>query len=172
MDAKLERSNKGKVLRKVAKLLEPSGFKRSKPTYYTRIRLPVVEFVHLHKYTSTSSFRLHFGIRVVSDPFKAVALNGPTSDELQSIASVLAKRMYSFDFNESDDSVERCALDINDFIASAGETWFKSHRDLERLAISPGSPLSSAARTALVRALAGEVEDHFVWQTRMLLNAP
>jgi len=173
MEPKLERSNKEKILRRLAKLLEPAGFKRSKPTFYTRVRLPVIEFVLVHKFTFEPSFRLHLGIRVVNDPLRAVALNGPDSDEFRGPASVFAsKRLYNFDYDESNDSLERCALDISNFVATAGETWFESNRDLEQLALSPESPLSSDARAALIRALAGEIEDQFVTQTRTALNAP
>jgi hypothetical protein len=173
MEPKLERSNKEKILRRLAKLLAPSGFKRSKPTFYTRTRLPVIEFVHIHKFSFTPGFRLHLGIRVVNDPFRAVALNGPSSDEFQGVASEFAsKRLYSFDYDESDNSVERCALDISNFVAGAGAAWFDSNRDLKQLATSPGSPLSSDARAALIRALAGEIEENFVAQTRSELNAP
>jgi hypothetical protein len=173
MEPKLERSNKEKILRRLAKLLAPSGFSRSKPTFYTRIRLPVIEFVHIHKFTFGPSFRLHLGIRVVNDPFRAVALNGPSSDDFRRLASALASnRLYNFDYDESDVSVERCALDINEFISGAGEAWFASNRDLEQLATSPGSPLSSDARAALIRALARGIQDDVVEQTRTLLNAP
>jgi hypothetical protein len=173
MEPKVERSNKEKILRRLAKLLAPSGFNRSKSTFYTRVRLPVIEFVHIHKFTHTPSFRLHLGVRVISDPFRAVALNGPDSDEFQGMPSVFAvKRLYDFNYDESEDSVERCAFDISNFVAGPGEAWFESNRDLERLAVSPKSPLSSDARAALIRALAGEIDEHYVAQTRTLLNAP
>lgn len=51
MDPKIERSSKEKILRRLAKLLAPKGFERTKPTFYTRVRLPVIEFVHVHKFT-------------------------------------------------------------------------------------------------------------------------
>lgn len=173
MEPKLERSCKEKILRRLAKLLLPSDFKRSKPTFYTRVRLPVIEFIHIHKFTFEPSFRLHLGIRVVNDPCKAVALNGPMSDEYTGPVSVFApKRVYDFHYDESDDSLDRCVVDMTNFVAGVGEKWFESNRALEQLARSPESPLSSDARTALTRALAGEIEQKFVAQTRTLLNVP
>lgn len=173
MEPKLEQSCKEKILRRLAKLLLPSDFRRSKPTFYTRVRLPVIEFIHIHKFTFEPSFRLHIGIRVVNDPFKAVALNGPISDDYTGPASVFApKRLYHFHYDESDDSLDRCAVDITNFVARVGEKWFESNRDLEQLARSPASPLSSDARAALIRALTGEIEQELVAQTRTLLNVP
>lgn len=173
MEQKLERSNKERILRRLAKLLSPSGFKRSKPTFYTRVRLPMIEFVHIHKFTFTPGFRLHLGIRVVNDPSGAVALNGPSSDEYPAQGSVFPpRRLYDFNYDASDDSVDRCTLDISNFVAGVGEKWFDSNRDLEQLAQSPKSPLSSDSRAALIRALAGELEQELVAQTRTLLNVP
>jgi hypothetical protein len=168
MDSKLERNNKEKVLRRVAKILGKSGFRRSKTTFFTRVALPVVEFVHLHKFTFGPLFRVHLGIRVVNDPFVAVALNGPQS------SSVIGPdgRKREFVYGESEEALDRCANDIGLFVVDAAEPWFAMHRDLHSLASSPESPLSDQAREALLRAKLGATEEQFLSQTRALLNAP
>lgn len=171
MDKKLECSIKEKVLRRLAKLLEPAGFRRSKPTFFTRTTLPVIEFVHLHKFTFEPSFRAHTGIRVINDPFVAVALNGPDSDTYRDVASPVAERHY-FRYHEGEESVDRCAHNIAEFVSAVAEAWFKSFHDHERLLSSPDSPLTTEARAALERALAGVLEEQYVAKTRELLNAP
>ena len=79
MDATTKRKRDEQVRRLVSKLLAPFGLARTKPTYWTRPRESVVEFVHLHLYTFGPVFRIHLGIHVLNDPRDFVALNGPQS---------------------------------------------------------------------------------------------
>jgi hypothetical protein len=164
MDKQLERSNKERVLRRLAKQLEPAGFRRTKPTFFTRTSLPVIEFIHLHKFTFDSSFRVHMGLRVVNDPFVAIALNGPDSD---------AHRLrYDLRYHEDEESIDRCTQNIAAFMSVVARPWFESWRDRRLLACSSRSPLAAEARAALVRALAGVCEEQYVSKTRELLNVP
>ena len=171
MDKKLERSNKEKVLRQLAKNLASAGFRRTKPTFFTRLSLPVIEFVHLHKFTFEPSFRIHLGIRVVNDPLSAVALNGATSDEYRGQNSPAGVH-YNFRFHEAQETLDRCASNVAEFISTIAEPWFQSCRNHEALASSPKSPLNAEARAALARALAGQCEEAFVAKTKELLNVP
>lgn len=171
MDKKLERSNKEKVLRQLARNLASAGFRRSKPTFFTRLSLPVIEFVHLHKFTFDPSFRIHMGIRVVNDPFAAVALNGPTSDEYRGHNSPAGVH-YNFRYHEAPETVDRCAHNVAEFVFTIAEPWFQSCRNHEALASSSDSPLSAEARAALARSLVGQSEECFVARTKELLNVP
>lgn len=128
MDRQLERSNKEKVLRRLAKQLESAGFRRTKPTFFTRTSLPIIEFIHLHKFTFDSSFRVHMGLRVVNDPFVAIALNGPDSDA--------QRARYDLKYREDEESVDCCARNIADFVSAVAEPWFESWRDRRLLASS------------------------------------
>jgi hypothetical protein len=68
--------------------MQPSGFARSKKTFWTRHTELTADFIHFHRNgisygpaTSASvSIRVHLGIRVLNDCFEATALNGPYSD--------------------------------------------------------------------------------------------
>ena len=171
MDKKMERSNKEKILRKLAKLLAPAGFSRSKPTFFTRVNMPIIEFIHLHKFTFDSSFRVHLGIRVINDPFVAVALNGPDSDSYRgSIGSASAR--YDFQYGEEEQSLDSCARCVAKFSIDIAEPWFDSCRDFGALISGPESPLDVEAQAALRNALEGAVEQRHVATTQELLNAP
>ena len=76
MDKTLEKAHARKVLSGLAKAVRPLGFARTKPTFSHRTRGPIVEFIHLHKYSFDSSFRVHLGLRVTNDAFPAAHLNG------------------------------------------------------------------------------------------------
>ena len=171
MDSKVERANKEKVLRRTAKLLLSAGFIRTKPTFFTRVTSLVIEFVHIHKFSFDSSFRVQLGLRVISDPFEAVALNGLNSDAYRGPDSSTGKR-YNFRFHESDDTLDRCATNIAQFIRDVGEPWFSSCRDLSKLTSSQTSPLHMEAKAALAQALVGEVNTQHAAKTRELLNIP
>lgn len=171
MDKKLERSNKEKIMRQLAKHLASAGYRRSKPSFFTRPSLPIIEFVHIHKFTFVPSFRIHMGVRVVHDPFSAIALNGPTSDAYRGQHSPAGVH-YNFRYHDDQDSVDRCARNLAEFVFAVAEPWFQSCRNRGVLASSTESPLSAEARTALARALAGECEAHYVAKTQELLNVP
>ena len=136
--------------------------------FFTRASLPVIEFVHLHKFSFAPSFRVHVGIRVVNDPFVAVALNGPNSDEIVSPTGA----RYDFQYCEDDESVDRCVSKIAEFVSNVAEPWFGLFRNRTLLISSPDSPLTAEARAALERALSGVLEERYVARTRELLNAP
>ena len=82
MEKSVERSCHEKVLRVVVSRLVPLGFRRAKSTIYFRRQKWAIEFIHLHKYRSGPSYRIHLGIRVLNDVFPSPALNGPAQSSL------------------------------------------------------------------------------------------
>jgi hypothetical protein len=126
MDKAFERKNKDKVLRRVAQLLADRGFRRTRSTFYTRLRGPVVEFVHLHKFTFAPDFRVHLGTRAADDPSDAWALNGPDSQPYVCKDSPSGRR-FDFRFHEAPETVERCAGEIADFVREVAEPWFRGN---------------------------------------------
>lgn len=171
MDAKTQRANKEKVLRKLAKLLQPVGFVHTKPTFYTRINSQVVEFIHLHKFSFSAAFRVHIGLRAMNDPFEAIALNGPTSDDFRGTTSERGNR-YDLHFEETEETLDRCASSAAQFVQEVGHPWLLTWRDPIALVSSPTSPLSEQARSALLQALSGSTDKECVQRTRKLLNMP
>jgi hypothetical protein len=170
MDKKLERANKDKVLRHVAKRLSELGFTRSKPTLFTRMSGPVVEFVHLHKFTFAAEFRAHLGVRIVNESRAAVGLNGPSSDEIADEKT--KKRKYSFSYEESAESVNGCGEKIFTFITEFAEPWFERWSERPILLNASDSPLNAEAKTALKSALIGRYESSDTAVTKEFFGIP
>jgi hypothetical protein len=72
--ADTERSRTEKVRRRLQVPMRELGFERTKPTFFTHSHGVVIHFIHLHKYSFASKFRVHLGIRVSNDAFPAAAL--------------------------------------------------------------------------------------------------
>jgi Domain of unknown function (DUF4304) len=165
---KQESRDAQKVLRILAKALRPLGFERTKPTFFTRQGKYVVEFVHLHKYTFGPMFRVHLGVRVRSDQFPAVALNGPAFDTLLGGGAVGASRR--FEFRSDPDAVATCAELLRELIATTGEEWFHEFNKPAGLLSADTSPLSFEAIAALRVAVNGPETIGTSPQTRRALN--
>ena len=165
MDKKREQLAKDKILRRLTKHLHRLDFSRSKSTFFIRPGQHLIEFIHIHKYSFDSDFRVHLGLRVWADPFEAVALNGPNSHE------AVCRKKYDFHFDDSEELVALCAESLFRFCAEEGEEWFRSWHSLERLLQDRDSPLGSEAKKALRCSLAGEMSKENIARTRLLLPA-
>ena len=145
MDTSTKRAKAEAVRRRVAKLLATSGFRRTKTTFYVRVTPQVFEFVHLHLFSYSPSFRVHLGIRALNDAFSAAALNGPHSEGMS----------YNLAFDISEPSLNACAGEVVRFLADVGNPWFARWSNPSVLATDPLSPLDPAARVALLRSVSG-----------------
>jgi hypothetical protein len=166
-----ERAGAGKVLTRLARALGPLGFARTKPTFFTRPRELVIEFVHLHKFRFGPAFRVHLGLRVTNDPFDAAALNGPNS-HVYTCPGPPGGRRYDFHYGETPEAIDRCAAELADFVRLVGEPWFGSWRDPQRLAGAADSPLDSEASGALRAALKNGPDPRRVALAARLLGLP
>lgn len=168
-EKKRESRDAQKVLRLLARKLQPLGFLRTKLTFFARPAQHGLEFVHVHKFSFEASFRVHFGFRVRSDDFPAAHLNGPTSDEILDPERP-GQRKYEFDYNADEASWETCAQAMYQCTASEGLEWFASMTDPVFL-LSSLSPLTPAARAALRREIGHPSESVTSPATRRALNA-
>lgn len=151
MDKKIEKSNADKIKRKLAQLLKPYGFTRTKATFYTRVLNDRIEFVHLHKFTFGPRFRAHIGIRFLCDEFEAVALNGPDSDIYR------YNNIYTLEYSEDEESLDPCAAEILAFVIEAGFPWFKKWRDKNLLLNSESSPLTEKIKSKYTNEIIDEL---------------
>ena len=168
-EKKQESRDAQKVLRLLADMLKPLGFRRTKPTFYTRQTSHVIEFVHVHKYTFAASFRVHFGVRVRSDSFPAAGLNGPCADGVPD-PNAPGLRLHDFDFTPDEESWKRCAELMHQHIEKEGISWFASVAGPEVL-LSKNSPLTPDARCALRRELESPASVQVSEATQRALNA-
>ena len=169
MDKKIERSNKDKVLRRLGKSLKVLGFIRSKPTFFVRVNGHVVEFIHIHKYTFGPTFRVHVCLRVINDPRDFIALLGISSDQYGRLNSPNEKK-YNFSYHKTEESLQRCVENINQFVEEVAEPWFKKWEDYDALLNGDDSPLQEDERVALRASINGQANPEREELTRALLK--
>lgn len=142
-EKKQESRDAQKVLRLLAKKLQPLGFERTKPTFFVRPGNVLLEFVHVHKYTFGPRFRLHLGVRVRFDQFVAQALNGPAFDGVPDTNEPGAQTR--FNYRSDVETIAVCAEAMAQTVETAGNQWFDAMRNPERLLSiyrSPTTPMT------------------------------
>lgn len=155
MDKVLEKAGHRKILRRVASLVTQIGLCQSRSTFFVRRQEHVIEFVHLHKFSFDSGYRIHLGIRVLNDTFQAPSLNGPHSDEYRGPDSPNGSR-YFLRYGPVPETIDRCAEEIHRWCVEVGEPWFAFFRDPIRLFEDAASPLNAKEKERLRLALAGQ----------------
>jgi hypothetical protein len=135
-----ERSLARRIVRATAKNMKPFGYTLTKPTFICNAYPQLVAFFHFHKYSFAPRFRVHFGIRVLNSDFRALHLNGPSSDE-------------GTGYGEDDQSVSTCAQKMTELVINEGLSWVESWLLPEKLISGSGSPLSEEARASLRSAI-------------------
>jgi hypothetical protein len=155
-----DRARTERIRRKLASKLVELGFRRTKTSFFTRPRKHWVEFIHLHKFTFTTGFRVHFGVRVLNDSFDAIALNGPDSDTAG----------FRLNFGQTEESANACVDEICVFCKKKGEKWFRRIRRPTVMLWFPNSPLGWKERKALLMAIRGKVNHANVERSKELLG--
>ena len=116
--------------------MRSSGFIHSKPSFLVRSLGSFAVFVHFHKFSFGPHFRVHFGVRVMNDPFEAIALNGPSFE-------------HAGTYGADEDETLACTRTLIALIEGEGQSWFSKFPDAESLCRAPGSPLQDRDRQAL-----------------------
>jgi hypothetical protein len=157
----IERSNAGKVLRRFAKAIAPSGYRR-KSTFFSREAGHLIQFLHVHKFSFGPQFRMHVCFRVLNEPQSFVALQGIDSGDFADYRSL------SFEDNES--SIIRCAERMAAFVSEVAEPWFANWQ--EKALLRRNSPLYQDAQEALAEARSGKGDPVNANRSRVLLGLP
>lgn len=165
MDKTAKKNASEQVKRGLTRALAPYGFVRSKPTFWTRVRGPVVEFIHLHLFTSVPAFRVYAGLRVLNDAFPAVALNGLSSGD----GWFETDKRYELGFDETEIEVARCSADLHWFYVEVAGPWFQQFQTDQEL-LGSDSPLTAESRNGLQMALAGKADPDVVLVSEKLLG--
>ena len=161
MDTKTKRSQADKVRRRLTTLLSAEGFARTKTSLWISGSGPVTQFVHMHLFSFEPGFCVHFGVRVLNDPFPALGLNGPSSHGAP----------YNLQFDDTEESIVRCAFEASRYYADVGRSWFGRWREPQRLVDDPSSPLSPEARSALHQAMRTGADQAYLRASNRLLGA-
>lgn len=165
MDRTLKRRQSERIKRKFTRELARNGFSRTRPTFWTRPGDLFIEFIHLHQFTFAPAFRVHVGIRVLNDTFEAIALNGLTTND----GWYGDQRQYSFEFDATEASVDRCAAQLTRFFADIADPWLGENDNVERL-LGHNSPLTPEAKQRLKLAVEGPSDVRCVQASRTLLG--
>jgi hypothetical protein len=152
---RIERSNAGKVLRRFAKQVLPMGYHR-RSTFFAREAGHLIQFLHIHKFSSGPHFRMHVCIRVLNDPRHHPVLSGITNGALK------------LSFEDNDASLAECAKYLTSVVSEFAEPWFL--RWTEQALLLPDSPITKDAKDALIQALEGNIDPANVHESRMLLG--
>jgi hypothetical protein len=152
MDKELEKSGHQKVLRRISNRLKAIGFERYKTNIFLRPKDKFTQFIHLHKFTFNSAYRIHLGIRVLNDSDDFFHLNGIDSSAYGTKDSPNGKR-YNFRYHKTDETIERCVENIFQFCVEVGEKWFERWSDYEKLINSEDSPLNDEEKSLLKKTL-------------------
>jgi len=150
-EKKQEGRDAQKVLRLLAKKLQPLGFERTKPTFFVRPGKVVLEFVHVHKYTFGPRFRLHLGVRIRFDQYVAQALNGPAFDGTPGASQPSAR--IRFNYRSDVETIAACAEAMAQTVETAGTLWFRAMSNPEQLLSIYRSPTTSISVDAMKLAL-------------------
>ncbi len=159
MDKDTERRLGRKIVCNVCRDFLSRGFVQATPTFLVRPLGLFAQFVHFHKFRFGRSFRVQFGVRVMNDPFEAVALNGPAFE-------------HAAEFSEDEGETLACARKLAALIEEEGFRWFFAYRDADSLLASSGSPLSARDRQALGDDLNGKGDEMRRRYSRRLLGLP
>lgn len=143
MTKEAERRLARRIVRRVGKELRSRGFFHTKPTFLVRPFEYFAQFIQFHKFTYGPHFRVHLGIRVMNDPFDAVALNGPSFEHAG-----------SYETNEAETLV--CTQRLVSLIEKEGLPWFSALSEIVGLMESPLSPVRDRVRQALAEDLSGK----------------
>jgi hypothetical protein len=139
------------------------GFKRDRTSWWKRKSGALIQGIHLHKFSFTTSFRVHAAIHLADfDAPDAPWLNGmssydgwyeaprPSGPFQRSEPPVV--RRYSFDYTESSGSWQPCADELFAFARDILIPWFDRWADVGRLLKDAHSPLTDDQRAFLNRA--------------------
>jgi hypothetical protein len=145
-----ERKLARKIVRGVAKEFRSRGFLHAKPTFIVRPFEGFAQFVHFHKFTFGPQFRAHFGVRVMNDPFVAVALNGPAFE-------------HAGTYGPDEERSLACTRQLIALVEEEGLSWFSQLSSVEDLLKSSKSPLDARDRRALLEGMRGQ-KNEASWQ--------
>lgn len=152
---KLKNQQKEKIFKTISGSLSELGFQRTKSTFWVKELSNTIQFIHIHTFSFNYSFRIHLGIRVKNDSFKAVSLNGPCSFDGWWKSQGLFSKKRELVFNEKVDSINICSNNVLEFVKTIGLIWFSKFTDDHELLTNQDSPLKHDEKVALNEMIDG-----------------
>jgi hypothetical protein len=141
------------ILKSFTEQLAPVGFSRLKTSWWERKSGLFYQRIHVHKFTFTTSFRVHAALHLAGLDEEAVSLNGIYSCDGWFERRILGLPVgrHSFDYTESPDTWQRSADTLFLFARDVLLPWFDEWSDAARLQEKPDSPLNEQQKNFLKR---------------------
>ncbi len=130
------------------------GFTRLKTVWWERKADVIIQKIHIHKFSFTTSFRVHAAIHLEGFDEDVHWLNGMHSHDgwYETRVLGLPLRRYSFDYTESSSSWQPCADSLFEFTRDVLVPWFEKWADISTLKTHRDSPLHETQKSFLARA--------------------
>ena len=172
MDKKTKTKCAEAVRRQFTAGLKDYSFYRTKTTLWTRLKPERIEFIHLHLFSFSPSFRVHLGVRVLNDTFKGIALNGLYSCDGWYVNKKWygSKRKYTFEFDNDPASIQACSSDLVLFCSQVAIPYFEKFKEIESLITDPHSPLDDRSKISLKLAIRGQSDHKYIEMSKKLLG--
>lgn len=158
---KTEQKNAQKVLRRFTNHVMNLGFSRTKPTFWVREKTHLVEFIHIHKRKHRPDFDIFTCLRPFNSSLEFIALEGELDRQLLS--------GVNFEYSDSKDSVEQCAVKMASFVQRHSETWYDKFSD-QKVLLGASSPFDKRHKNDFKQALEGNTIQSQVDRTKELLK--
>ena len=142
------------IFKLFTKQIATLGFSKLKTNWWERRSDVILQKIHIHKFTFTTSFRVHAAIHLVGFEKDISELNGMHSQDgwFEKRVMGLPVGRYSFDYGESSASWQPAADNLFAFTKDVLLPWFNKWSDIERLTSEPDSPLNEGHKAFLAHA--------------------
>ena len=123
------------IFRHYTAKVESLGFTRLGTAWWERTHGALLQRIHIHKFTFTTSFRVHAPIHLIGFEQDVHWLNGMSSQDgyFEHRVLGLPVRRYSFRFTESSSTWEPCADSLVRFTRDILIPWFDKWTDISAL---------------------------------------
>ena len=140
-----------RVLNELNLRLKLLGFARRGSSWWQKQDGRVFHRIHIHKFSYGDFFRVHSAIHAIGIEDAAPWLNGPASRDgwYEDKRFGIPIRRYEFLFDDSTESIAKCADEIRDYIEKCAIPWFQEWKDENKLIESEESPLTKEAKVFL-----------------------
>jgi hypothetical protein len=130
------------------------GFVRLKTAWWERKEGMLLQMIHIHKFTFTTSFRVHAANHLEGFDEDVHWLNGMSSHDGWYERHILGLpvRLYTFDYTESSSSWQPSADILFEFTRDILIPWIEKWSDVSVLQTRSDSPLNETQKSYLARA--------------------
>ena len=131
------------VFKRLTERLKLLRFTKRGTSWWQRKHGSLWQRVHIHKFTFAESFRVHSTIHIAGVEDEACSLTGIHSFDgwFERKRLGIPVRRFKFEYDDSPESISKCAVELSDYIEQCVIPWFEEWEDEKTLLTSSKSPL-------------------------------